>query len=47
MVILTSSTLEEDILASYRGGANAYVRRPVKFAEFAEAVNTLGCSGCS
>ena len=42
VVILTSSKLEEDVLASYRGGANAYVRKPVKFAEFAEAVKTLG-----
>jgi len=42
VVILTSSRLEEDILSSYRGGANAYVRKPVNFAEFAEAVKTLG-----
>jgi two-component system response regulator len=42
VVVLTSSKLEEDILASYRGGANAYVRKPVKFSEFAEAVSTLG-----
>ena len=42
VVILTSSKLEEDILSSYRNGANAYVRKPVNFAEFAEAVKTLG-----
>jgi len=42
VVVLTGSKLEEDILASYRDGANAYVRKPVKFAEFAEAINTLG-----
>ncbi len=42
VVVLTSSRLEEDILASYRGGANAYVRKPVSFSEFAEAVSTLG-----
>ncbi len=42
VVVLTSSKLEDDILASYRGGANAYVRKPVKFSEFAEAVSTLG-----
>jgi two-component system, response regulator len=42
VVVLTSSKLEEDILASYRGGANAYVRKPVKFSEFAEAVSILG-----
>jgi two-component system response regulator len=42
VVILTSSKLEEDILDSYRNGANAYVRKPVKFSDFAEAVRTLG-----
>ncbi|HTP16857.1 MAG TPA: response regulator [Streptosporangiaceae bacterium] len=42
VVVLTGSKLEEDILASYRDGANAFVRKPVKFAEFAEAINTLG-----
>ena len=42
VVVLTSSKLEEDILDSYRNGANAYVRKPVNFAEFAEAIITLG-----
>jgi two-component system response regulator len=42
VVVLTGSKLDEDILAGYRGGANAYVRKPVNFAEFAEAVKTLG-----
>jgi CheY-like chemotaxis protein len=42
VVILTSSKLEEDILSGYRSGANAYVRKPVNFAEFAEAIKTLG-----
>ena len=42
VVILTSSKLEEDILSSYRSGANAYVRKPVNFAEFAEAIKTIG-----
>ena len=42
VVVLTSSKLEEDILASYRHGANAYVRKPVDFSEFAEAVRGLG-----
>jgi len=42
VVVLTSSKLEEDILDSYRSGANAYVRKPVKFSEFAEAVRALG-----
>jgi two-component system, response regulator len=42
VVVLTSSKLEEDILDSYRNGANAYVRKPVRFSEFTEAVKTLG-----
>ena len=42
VVVLTSSKLEEDILDSYRNGANAYVRKPVKFADFAAAVSALG-----
>ncbi len=42
VVVLTSSKLDEDILASYRGGASAYVRKPVKFSEFNEAVSALG-----
>jgi two-component system response regulator len=42
VVVLTSSKLDEDVLGSYRNGANAYVRKPVKFSDFAEAVRTLG-----
>ena len=42
VVVLTSSKLEEDILDSYRNGANAYVRKPVRFSDFAEAIRTLG-----
>lgn len=42
VVVLTSSKLDEDILDSYRNGANAYVRKPVRFSDFAEAVRTLG-----
>jgi two-component system, response regulator len=42
VVVLTSSKLEEDILSSYHSGANAYVRKPVNFAEFADAMKTLG-----
>ena len=42
VVVLTSSRLDEDILDSYRNGANAYVRKPVRFSDFAEAVRTLG-----
>ena len=42
VVILTSSAEQEDIVAGYHFGANAYVRKPVRFSEFAEAVSTLG-----
>lgn len=42
VVILTASREQEDVVAGYRSGANAYVRKPVKFAEFAEAVKVLG-----
>jgi two-component system, response regulator len=42
VVVLTSSKLDEDILDSYRNGANAYVRKPVKFSDFTDAVKTLG-----
>ncbi len=42
VVVLTSSKLDEDILDSYRNGANAYVRKPVNYSDFAEAVRALG-----
>jgi len=42
VVILTSSKEEEDVLRSYALGANAYVRKPLEFAEFASAAKTLG-----
>jgi two-component system, response regulator len=42
VVMLSSSTEEEDVIRSYSFGANAYVRKPVDFGEFAEAARTLG-----
>lgn len=42
VVVLTSSSEDEDILASYERGANSYVRKPVDFTEFASAVQRLG-----
>jgi two-component system response regulator len=42
VIVLTASKEDEDILTSYSLGANAYVRKPVAFAEFAEAAKTLG-----
>jgi CheY-like chemotaxis protein len=42
VVVLTSSKEEEDILVSYALGANAYVRKPLDFGEFATAAKTLG-----
>jgi two-component system response regulator len=42
VVILTSSAEEKDIIESYRLGSNAYVRKPVNFIEFTEAVKQLG-----
>jgi two-component system response regulator len=42
VVILTASKENEDVARGYSLGANAYVRKPVDFGEFAEAAKTLG-----
>ncbi len=41
VVILTSSKEEEDMVSSYRLGANSYVRKPVDFNEFVDAIGHL------
>ena len=42
VVVLTSSSQDADVIASYNLGANSYVRKPVEFGAFVEAVSTLG-----
>ena len=42
VVILTSSKEEMDLINGYKLGANSYVRKPVDFQEFSEAIKNLG-----
>ncbi len=42
VVILTSSTEEQDMINGYKFGANSYVRKPVDFTQFVEAARQLG-----
>jgi CheY-like chemotaxis protein len=42
VVVLTSSSQEQDVAASYDLGVNSYMRKPVDFSQFAEAVRQLG-----
>ena len=42
VVILTSSTQEKDLINGYKLGANSYIRKPVDFKEFIDAIKLLG-----
>src|SRR5713226_6428850 len=42
VVILTSSNEEQDRIAGYGLGANSYIRKPIDFGQFTDAVRQLG-----
>lgn len=42
VVILTTSTLEEEIIQSYKDGANAFVTKPTSYENFAKTITALG-----
>jgi two-component system response regulator len=42
VIILTCSKEEDDIVQSYEQGAHAYIRKPMDFGEFKQAIGTMG-----
>jgi CheY-like chemotaxis protein len=42
VVVLTTSSEEQDMLDSYSLGCNSYIRKPVDFIQFSEAIRQLG-----
>jgi len=42
IVILTSSREEQDLISGYKYGANSYVRKPIDFNQFVDAVRNIG-----
>jgi CheY-like chemotaxis protein len=42
VVVLTTSSEEQDMLSSYSLGCNSYIRKPVDFVQFSEAIRQLG-----
>jgi len=42
VVVLTTSNEEDDLIRSYRNGANSFIRKPVDFDQFVEAIGQMG-----
>lgn len=42
VIILTTSNQDEDIVNSYKFGANSFIRKPVEYSKFNEAIKQLG-----